>query len=104
MVEYRSGCMSEKSETKFVLVAILIMAIISTALVFDMKRQDEIRKLSNKSFTNLSNGLADFGSAWGKLTDEAKATYPCEELSMEENKKDCKEFRGFAIERIRKGE
>ena len=96
--------MSEKSETKFVLVAILIMAIISTALVFDMKRQDEIRKLSNESFTNLSNGLADFGSAWGKLTDEAKATYPCEELSMEENKKDCKEFRGFAIERIRKGE
>lgn len=103
MVEYRSGCMNEKSETKFVLVAILIMAIISTALVFDMKRQDEIRKLRNESFTNLSNGLADFGSAWGKLTDEAKATYPCEELVIKENKSMCKEFRGFAIERIRKG-
>ena len=103
MEEYRSGCMSEKSETKLVLVIILIIAIISVALAFDMKRQDEIRKLENQSFTNLSNGLADFGSAWSKLTDEAKATYPCEELVIEENKSMCKEFRGFAIERIRKG-
>ena len=92
--------MSEKSETKLVLVIILIIVIISVAL---MKRQDEIRKLENQSFTNLSNGLADFGSAWSKLTDEAKATYPCEELVIEENKSMCKEFRGFAIERIRKG-
>lgn len=95
--------MSEKSETKLALVLVLIITIISVALVFDIKRQDEIRKLSNESFTNWNNGLADFSSAWYRLTDEAKATYPCEELSMEENKKDCKEFRGFAIERIRKG-
>lgn len=96
--------MSEKSETKFVLVAILIMAIISTALVFDMKRQDEIKKANKESLESLKGGMADFSSAWDKLTDEAKATYPCEELVIKENKSMCKEFRGFAIERIRKGE
>ena len=96
--------MSEKSETKLVLVIILIIVIISVALVFDMKRQDEIRKLENQSFTNWRNGLTDFGSAWNKLTDEAKATYPCEELLMEENKKYCKKSRELTIEIIRKGE
>ena len=104
MEEYRSGCMSEKSETKLVLVIILIIVIISVALVFDMKRQDEIRKLENQSFTNWRNGLTDFGSAWDKLTDKAKAAYPCEELLMEENKKYCKKSRELTIEIIRKGE
>ncbi len=68
------------------------------------KKTGEIKKAEQSIVLSRGNGLADFGSAWSKLTPmKLKSYISCEELVIEKKTRVyCKRGRDF-YERIRKG-